>query len=269
MNLTDPTLGHTEHPTDLGQGEAFVVVERQHDLLSLTHAVHRIGQRLAHLDSFVDTAGTILTIGEGVTERHRVSAAAEHLVERHQTETADLVVDVRELLIAHAEFGCDLFVARCSMELRLELGHGSFDRLRLRSHRAWHPIDRAKLVEDSTLDARDRIGLELEATFEVELRNCVDQPEHAVTDEVSLVDVLWQTRSDARGHELDQWGVIHDQLIAIRLLVCVFVPLPDCCQIGFGFDTRHVSRQGVWTSRCRCAASGHTRKQSLPLSVGT
>jgi hypothetical protein len=41
VHLTDAALGHTEHLTDLGEGQAFVVVQRHHDLLALGQGVDR------------------------------------------------------------------------------------------------------------------------------------------------------------------------------------------------------------------------------------
>jgi murein DD-endopeptidase MepM/ murein hydrolase activator NlpD len=41
VHLTDAALGHTEHLTDLGQGQALVVVQRYDDLLALRQGVDR------------------------------------------------------------------------------------------------------------------------------------------------------------------------------------------------------------------------------------
>jgi murein DD-endopeptidase MepM/ murein hydrolase activator NlpD len=41
VHLTDAALGHTEHLTDLGQGQALVVVQRHDDLLALGQGVDR------------------------------------------------------------------------------------------------------------------------------------------------------------------------------------------------------------------------------------
>ena len=81
-------------------------------------------------------------------------------------------------------------------------------------HRARHPVDRAQLVEDRALDARDRVGLELVAAIGVELLDRVDQPEDAVADEVGLLDVLREPGSHAAGHVLHERRVVEDQPVA-------------------------------------------------------
>src|SRR3954453_7850503 len=42
VDLAHPALGHAEDLADLGQRQAFVVVEREHDLLALGHPIDRL-----------------------------------------------------------------------------------------------------------------------------------------------------------------------------------------------------------------------------------
>ena len=50
-------------------------------------------------------------------------------------------------------------------------------------------IERAELIDDCALDARDRVRLELDLPVGVEALDRADQPEQPVRDEVLLVDV--------------------------------------------------------------------------------
>ena len=46
MHLRDPRLGHPEHPPDLGEGHALVVVEDQDDLLPLAEPLDGPGEQV-------------------------------------------------------------------------------------------------------------------------------------------------------------------------------------------------------------------------------
>ncbi len=48
----------------------------------------------------------------------------------------------------------------------------------------------------------------------IELLDGVDQAEHAVADQVGLLDAVGQTGRNTPGHELDQRRIAHDQLVA-------------------------------------------------------
>src|SRR4051794_22141995 len=50
VELRDPGLGDAQHLADLAEGQLFVVVERDHELLALGQARDRVGDRLLHLD---------------------------------------------------------------------------------------------------------------------------------------------------------------------------------------------------------------------------
>ncbi len=97
-----------------------------------------------------------------------------------------------------------LVLGRRAAELVLELGVGLLEGSGLGPHRPGHPVDRAQLVEDGALDAGDGVGLELVAPLGIELLDGVDEPEHAVADQVGLLDVLGQADGDPAGHVLHQ-----------------------------------------------------------------
>ena len=75
------------------------------------------------------------------------------------------------------------------MELLLELGDGALDVAGARTHGARHPVECAQLVDDRALDPRDGVRLELDLPVGVEPLDRSDQPEQAVRDEVTFVDV--------------------------------------------------------------------------------
>jgi hypothetical protein len=64
------------------------------------------------------------------------------------------------------------------------------------------------------LDPRDRVGLELDAPFEIVFLDRVDQAEDAVRHQVGLLDVRWQANRDSASHVLDQRRVVEDEPLA-------------------------------------------------------
>ena len=126
----------------------------------------------------------------------------------------------------------DLLVGRRAAEPRLELADRALDLARARPHRARHPVERAQLVDDRAADARDRVGLELDVAVGVEAVDRADQPEQPVRDEVAVVDVRGQPRSEPAGDVLHERRVAEDQLIAQRLLARLPVLEPQAQRLG-------------------------------------
>ena len=54
---------------------------------------------------------------------------------------------------------------------------------------AGNPVERAELVDDRALDARNREGLELDLALQVEALDRADQPQQPVRDQIGLLDV--------------------------------------------------------------------------------
>ncbi|MDQ1386196.1 MAG: hypothetical protein QOG65_3575, partial [Actinomycetota bacterium] len=52
VDLADPALGDAEDIAYLVEGQALVVVEREHEALAVGHPVDRVGQDLTHLLGF-------------------------------------------------------------------------------------------------------------------------------------------------------------------------------------------------------------------------
>ena len=121
----------------------------------------------------------------------------------------------------------DLLVGRRSAEPRLELADRALDLPRPRAHRARHPVERPQLVDDRPADARDRVGLELDVAVGIEAVDRADQSEQPVRDEVAVVDVRRQPRSEPAGHVLHERRVAQDQLVAQRLLTGLPVLAPQ------------------------------------------
>ena len=103
-------------------------------------------------------------------------------------------------------------------ELRLELGDRALDLAGARADGARHPVERAQLVDDRALDARDRVRLELDVAVRVEALDRADQAEQAVRDEVVLVDVRRQPAAEAAGDVLHERRVREDQPVAQPLV---------------------------------------------------
>ena len=116
---------------------------------------------------------------ERVEQRDLVAAGVAdgpQLVERGDRRVGDLQQRVLELLDRdHVELGRHLLVGRRALELVLELGVGALDLARPGADGARHPVQRAQLVDDRALDARDRVGLELDLALELEALDRVDQ----------------------------------------------------------------------------------------------
>jgi len=113
----------------------------------------------------------------------------------------------------------------------LELGERLLDRADLRSHRSGNPVDRAELVEDRSLDAADRIGLELEASAGLELVDGVDQPEHPVADQIGLLHVLRETDRHTTGDVLHQRRVVNDERVTDLGIRVLLVRRPQLLQL--------------------------------------
>jgi hypothetical protein len=64
------------------------------------------------------------------------------------------------------------------------------------------------------LDPRDRVGLELDATFEIVFLDRVDEAEDAVGHQIGLLDVRWPANRDPAGHVPDQRRVVEDEPLA-------------------------------------------------------
>ena len=130
------------------------------------------------------------------------------------------------------------FSAICSSvgavpSLRLELGHRALDLAGARADRPGHPVQRAELVDDRALDARDRVGLELHVATRVVALDRTDQPEQAVRDEVTLVDVRGQAAPEASGDVLHERRVREDQPVSKGLVACLAELQPQgLCLVG-------------------------------------
>ena len=111
------------------------------------------------------------------------------------------------------------------MQPRLELGHRALDVTGSGSHGPRHPVHRAELVDDRSLDARDRVRLELDVAAGVVALDRSDQTEETVGDQVALLDVRRETAPQAARHVLDQRCVREDEAVAERLVGLVLAEL--------------------------------------------
>ena len=220
MQLRDARLGHAEHLADLAQGQLLVVVERDDELLALGQAGDRLAERLPHLGLRERRLRLRpLRVLDRVDQGDLVAARRTTVQSSSSAAIDDREISVRlalELVLGHAELRRDLLVGRRAVQLLLELGDRALDLARASAHRARHPVERAQLVDDRALDARDRVGLELDLAVGVEALDRPDQPEQAVRDEVALVDVRGQAAAEPAGDELDERRVRQDQPVADR-----------------------------------------------------
>src|SRR5262249_45935373 len=102
VHLADAALGHPEDLTDLGEREAFVVVERHDDLLPLGQRVDRTRKQVLRLLGLEDRNRVLgLGVFERVDERELVATLptnVEQFVERDHVDEGHLREDRVQLL---------------------------------------------------------------------------------------------------------------------------------------------------------------------------
>ena len=166
-----------------------------------------------------------------------VSPPVDEIV--HSSSSA--AIELREIwvrlscrsLLADADLGRDLLVGRDALEAVLELDHRALDLTRAAAHGARDPVERAELVDDRALDARDRVGLELDVAVELVALDRADQPEQAVRDEVAFLDVRREAGAEPPCHVLDERRVGQDEAIPQVLAAVRLVPAPDVLQFAW------------------------------------
>src|SRR3954452_25150032 len=230
VELRDAGLRDPEDLADLAQGQLLVVVEGDHELLTLREARDGLADRLLHLG----LGQRALRVGridvlDRVDHRDRVAAPGVHgpeLVERRDRGAGDVGERLVQLVDREAELLGDLLVGRSAMDLPLELGDRALDVARPGTHGPRHPVHRPELVDDRTFDPRNRVRLELDVTLGVVALDRSDQAEQPVGDEVTLVDVCGQPGPEAAGHVLDERRIGEDQAIPKRFVVFARAELP-------------------------------------------
>ena len=93
----------------------------------------------------------------------------------------------------------------------LEFDNCRFDPASPGANRPGHPVESSQLVENRSLDAVDRIGLEFEATFRFEFVDRIDEAEESITGQVILIDRTRKTRTNSSGHIFHQRRVMENQ----------------------------------------------------------
>src|SRR4051794_38925997 len=242
VQLGDTRLGDAEDLADLPQGQVLVVVESDHELLALGQGRDRVREAVFQLGG-VEQLLRVRGVGvvQRVEEGDLVARGVRHrpqLVERDDRGVGDLHQALLELLDRDAELLGHLLVGGRPVQAVLELAVDALDLTGAGAHGARHPVQRAQLVDDRALDARDRVGLELDLALGVEALDRVDQADEAVRDEVGLLDVRGQAGGHAAGDVLDQRRVGHDELLAgtvgpRRLVATPEIPQLDGFHVGF------------------------------------
>ena len=174
MDLAHAALGDAEHVADLRERESFVVIERQHEALTVGHAVDRVGEHLTHLLGLERLDGIVTTAGDRVANGGAASsfgARAEELVERDHADEADLPEHGCELVLGHPQLFRDLAVVGTAPELVLELGVRPLDRTGLGAHRAGIttiilPKDNEADLEDIPEEVRNQLSFHCVSTLE-------------------------------------------------------------------------------------------------------
>jgi hypothetical protein len=92
---------------------------------------------------------------------------------------------------------------------------GLLDLTGLEPDRTRDPVDGSQLLDDRALDPRDRVHLELDASFEVVLLDNVDEAEDAVGHQIGLLDVRRRADQHPADDVLDQWRVEDEPLAGV------------------------------------------------------
>ena len=111
MDLRDPALGDTEDAADLGEGEAFVVVQGQDELLPFGQPAHLDLDRPADLDVLVRSGRAV---GGLAAQRARLSSGNEGTIERADGGRRDRGQPTAELGVGDAEVEGQFVVARAA-----------------------------------------------------------------------------------------------------------------------------------------------------------
>ena len=123
------------------------------------------------------------------------------------------------------------------------------DAAALGTHRARHPVHRSQLVEDGAAHPRDGEGLELETALDVEAVDGVDEPEHAVADEIALIDGVGQPGGDTRCDVLHDRRVVDDELVVDLLVPRAGVGAPQLGDVVVDGHARGCVRSTTRRSR--------------------
>ena len=169
------------------------------------------------------------SVGERVDQRDLLSAVGpdrDQLVEREHRDERDLRDHVVQLAPCDAQTLGHLLLGRLPLQHGLEVGVRLLDLAGLEADRTRHPVHGAELIDDGALDARDRVRLELVAAPGLELRQGVDQAEHAVAHEVGLLHARRQSGRDTARHVLHERGVVQDELLARLVIGGALEPVP-------------------------------------------
>src|SRR5215208_6487270 len=254
VQLRDARLGHAEHLADLPQREVLVVVEGHDELLALRQPRDRVRQAVLHLGR-VHLHGRVERLGvlDRVQERDLVTGCVRdgpELVERHHRGVGDAHQRLLELLDRHLELVGHLLVCGRPMQLVLELRVRTLDLPGLRAHRAGHPVERAQLVDDRALDARDGERLELDLALGLEALDRGDQAEQTVGDQVRLLHMGGQAAGHPAGYVLDERRVREHESLARLLVALILVAAPKVLELDRLEICLHV---GLW-SRTRVSA---------------
>src|SRR5215213_5231644 len=259
VQLRDPGLGDAEDLADLPQGQVLVVVEGDHELLALGQRGDRVREAVLELggvEQLLRVRG--VRVMQRVEQGDLVAGGVRdrpQLVERDDRGVGDLHQALLELLDRDAELLGHLFVRGGAVQAVLEPAVHPLDLAGTGAHRARHPVQRAQLVDDRALDARDRVGLELDLALGVEALDRVDEADQAVGDEVGLLDVRGQAGGHAARDVLDQRRVGDHELLAGAVRPRRLVATPQIPQL----DGFHVGLQALTLPPTPGDGSGHRR----------
>src|SRR5579872_2194856 len=190
MDLRDARLRDFEHALDFLERQAFKVVQGDDGALLRRKLVDGLAQRvldLLRLDDRCDVGALIL---QCVDERNLVTLLVrEKLLERKNRRPLDPQQQIMELGNLYPEVRGHFRIGSDASEASFELLIRALQLARALAHSPGNPVERAKRVENGSIDASDRIRFKLDSARIVVLLDGVDQAKNALVDEVENLDV--------------------------------------------------------------------------------
>ena len=193
--------------SDLGEGQAVVVVHHQHRALAVGHGGHGGHEGLLGLLGLEGVDRAPGTVGQRFAERAS-ARTGPHLAAPRRAPSCPPRRS-RAAPCGTPRCSCP---ARPPPRRRSASGAGSLRGASPPARRPvpWSRTDRGTQSIDRSssmialLDAGDGIGLEPQVPVDLEALDGVDQPDDPVADQILLVEVPWKAGQDPAGHVLDE-----------------------------------------------------------------
>ncbi|MCY1434831.1 hypothetical protein D9M71_509060 [compost metagenome] len=212
MQLADARLADTQDLTDFLEVQLFVVVQRQHQALTLRQVGDSLGQ--GSLEALLLQAARRFDLATGaILMQPFVLAVLQQVVEAEQAAAQGIVQDPVVIIETQLEFGSNFMIFSVTAGSGFHGTHRVTDHACVAVHRTRCPVALADFVEHGPADADAGVGFKAGALAGVVLVGHFQQADHAGLDQVLDLHVGRQPRQQVVSDALDQRGVALDQLV--------------------------------------------------------